>query len=113
VIELSAASPEGGRRRHGHDIVQNSGQVLSIGIFLLTLLVGLASRLPGSLYRGLVEAVDPRAASHAAHLPRSPQLFATFLGYNPVRSLLGAHALAALIPAQAARLTGRTSSRTC
>ena len=88
---------------------QNSGQVLSIGIFFSLLLVGLASRLPGSLYRGLVGGgVTRAAAAHAAHLPPVTTLFATFLGYNPVRSLLGAHALAALSAAQAARLTGRT-----
>jgi hypothetical protein len=35
-------------------------------------------------------------------------LFAAFLGYNPMRTLLGAHVLAGVGPARAATLTGKT-----
>jgi hypothetical protein len=41
-------------------------------------------------------------------VPPVSVLFAAFLGYNPVENLVGAHALAALSPANHAALTGRT-----
>ena len=41
-------------------------------------------------------------------MPPVSVLFAAFLGYNPVEHLVGAHALAALSPANHAALTGRT-----
>ena len=46
------------------------------------------------------------AASRVAHLPPVGSLFAAFLGYNPVRTLLGPAVLAHLTPAQVANLTG-------
>lgn len=88
---------------------QNAGTVLSTGIFFSLMTVGLAGRLPATLYRGLItHGVPTRVASHASHLPPVTTLFATFLGYNPVTHLLGHHALAELRPAQASLLTGRT-----
>ena len=86
---------------------QNSAQVLSIGIFFSLMIIGLSARLPTTLYHGFVAHGVPRAlAAHIAHLPPVTTLFATFLGYNPIAHLLGAHVLAALPPAQAAILTG-------
>jgi MFS family permease len=88
---------------------QNSGQVLSIGIFFSLLIVGLSARLPQALHDGFVaNGVPETAANHAAHLPPVTTLFATFLGYNPVQALLGDGTLHALAPAQAAHLTSRT-----
>ena len=88
---------------------QNSGQVLSIGIFFSLMIIGLSARLPTTLDHVLVAHGVPRAlAAHAAHLPPVTTLFATFLGYNPVAHLLGPHALASLPPGQAAILTGHS-----
>ncbi len=88
---------------------QNSAMVLSIGIFFSLLIVGFAHGLPDALTSGLVAHGVPAAtASHVAHLPPVSTLFAAFLGYNPVRSLLGAHALAGLPHAQVAVLTGHS-----
>jgi MFS family permease len=88
---------------------QNSGQVLSIGIFFSLLVIGLSAHLPDALHRGFVAGgVPDAAATQAAHLPPVTTLFATFLGYNPVQALLGDGTLAALAPAQAAHLTSRT-----
>ncbi|MDX6664776.1 MAG: hypothetical protein QOG68_982 [Solirubrobacteraceae bacterium] len=76
---------------------QNSAQVLSIGIFFTLLIVGLAASLPSTLTSGLeAHGVSAAAAQHIAHLPPVSILFAAFLGYNPIQSLLGPHALAAL-----------------
>ncbi|HLI16216.1 MAG TPA: MFS transporter [Acidimicrobiales bacterium] len=80
---------------------QNSAQVLSIGIFFTLMIVGLASSLPAALEHGLrAEGVPAAAASAAAHLPPVSTLFAAFLGYDPVKHLLGSAVLAHL-PAHA------------
>jgi len=86
---------------------QNSGQVLSIGLFFTLLVIGLAGTLPGSLEAGFLAHGVPLAAAHqAATLPPVATLFAAFLGYNPVQQLLGTHVLGALPAAQSAQLTG-------
>ncbi|HEV2368983.1 MAG TPA: MFS transporter, partial [Acidimicrobiales bacterium] len=87
---------------------QNSAQVLSIGIFFSLMIIGLASKLPASLYSGLTAHGVPTAvASRVAHLPPVSTLFGAFLGYNPVQSLVGSATLNQLPPHQAAILTGR------
>ncbi|HEY1733122.1 MAG TPA: MFS transporter, partial [Acidimicrobiales bacterium] len=87
---------------------QNSGQVLSIGIFFTLMIVGLASSLPTALYHGLVaHGIPTSTADRVAHLPPVSTLFAAFLGYNPVQHLVGPSVLAHLSHAQAAGLTDR------
>ncbi|HUD69289.1 MAG TPA: MFS transporter [Acidimicrobiales bacterium] len=87
---------------------QNSAQVLSIGIFFTLIIVGLKSTLPRALYSGLVAQGVPAAAAHkAAALPPVSSLFAAFLGYNPIRTLLGP-SLANLPASRVAYLTGRS-----
>jgi hypothetical protein len=76
---------------------QNSAQVVSIGIFFSLMIVGLASSLPDSLSRGLIEhGVSPAVAERVAHLPPVSTLFAAFLGYNPIQHLIGSGALSHL-----------------
>jgi MFS family permease len=88
---------------------QNAGFVLSIGLFFSLMIAGLAARLPTTLYSGLTaNGVPPATAERIAHLPPVGSLFAAFLGYNPIRTLLGPAALARLSPEQAANLTGTT-----
>jgi MFS family permease len=88
---------------------QNSAMVLSIGIFFSLMIIGLSSGLPGALQTGLTAHGVPAAtAARVSHLPPVATLFAAFLGYNPVKSLLGAHVLAGVPRAQAATLTGRS-----
>jgi MFS family permease len=87
----------------------NSASVLSIGVFFTLMIVGLASVLPQALHDGLIaHGVPPADATRVAHLPPVSTLFASFLGYNPMSTLLGPHVLAALPPAQANALTGHT-----
>jgi MFS family permease len=87
---------------------QNSGMVLSIGLFFSLMILGLSSSLPTSLYQGLTANGVPAAAAHqVASLPPVGVLFAAFLGYNPIQSLLGSSTLSHLTAAQQAHLTGR------
>jgi MFS family permease len=88
---------------------QNSGMVLSIGLFFSFMIAGLAATLPAAMRSALVaQGVPPAAAARAAGLPPVGSLFAAFLGYNPMRTLLGPALLASLPPAKAAFLTGTT-----
>jgi MFS family permease len=87
---------------------QNSGMVLSIGLFFSFMIAGLAATLPATMRAGLVaHHVPVAAATKIAALPPVGSLFAAFLGYNPIRTLLGAHLLAALPAHDAAVLTGK------
>ncbi len=88
---------------------QNSGFVLSIGVFFSLMIAGLASALPTTLSRGLIAQGVPAGIAHQiGHLPPVGSLFAAFLGINPVRQLLApSGALAHLPAASVARLTGK------
>ena len=68
---------------------QNSGMSLSIGIFFSLMIAGLAATLPRTLSAGLrAHGVPAPLAAHVASLPPVSTLFASFLGYNPIGSLL-------------------------
>ena len=87
---------------------QNTGMVVSIGVFFSLMIAGLAASLPGTLYRGLVAHDVPAAvAAQISHLPPVASLFAALLGYNPMATLLPAPVLHALPAAQARVLTGK------
>jgi MFS family permease len=87
---------------------QNSASVLSIGVFFTLMIVGLAAGLPAAMQNGLVSHGVPATAAHAVStLPPVATLFASFLGYNPMATLLGPRTLAALPPGQADEITGR------
>jgi hypothetical protein len=87
---------------------QNVGMPLSIGLFFTLMIVGLNSTVPPALYSGLTANGVPAAvATRLAGLPPISYLFASFLGYNPLQTLLGP-VLAHLPPGDAARLTGST-----
>jgi MFS family permease len=86
-----------------------SAQVLSIGIFFTLMILGLAATLPSALYHGLIaQGVGPATALRVSHLPPVGSLFASFLGYNPMQTLLGPAALSHLPPATAQYLTSRS-----
>lgn len=68
---------------------QNAGQMVSIAFFFSILTAGLASSLPNVLYSGLTTNGLPAVLAHRiAALPPIGVLFAAFLGYNPMRSLV-------------------------
>jgi hypothetical protein len=88
---------------------QNSAVVLSIGIFFTLMIFGLSTSLPGSLYHDLVaHGVSAAAASKVARLLPASVLFASFLGYSPVKHLLGSGVLSHLSKRSMTALTGRS-----
>jgi len=67
----------------------NSGTSLSIGVFFSLMIVGLANVLPKTLTDGLTgQGVPHDVAARIGGLPPVGSLFASFLGYNPIGSLL-------------------------
>jgi EmrB/QacA subfamily drug resistance transporter len=67
----------------------NAGMVLSMGGFFTLMAIGLASRLPSTMYTGLTKAgVNADAAHEIARTPPVGTLFAAFLGENPIRQLM-------------------------
>lgn len=87
---------------------QNSAMVLSIGVFFTLIITGLASNLPAALFNGLAAQGVPVSAAHSiSKLPPTATLFSAFLGYNPMKQLLGA-SIGHLSAAKVAYLTGRS-----
>jgi len=87
---------------------QNSAQVLSIGVFFTIIGLGLASSLPNTLYSGLTDqGVAASKAHEIAGIPPIGSLFAAFLGYNPIKQLLGGDTLATLPADRSDYLTGQ------
>jgi MFS family permease len=86
----------------------NAAMVLSIGIFFSLIVAGLSRSLPSTLYHGLTtQSVPPGAATSISKLPALGVLFAAFLGYNPMKELLGP--LASKLPAHnVSTLTGHS-----
>jgi MFS family permease len=83
--------------------VQNSANMFSMGLFFSVVIGGLARNLPAALGTGLTAAGLPATLAHKiASLPPTAALFAAFLGYNPMGTLLPASALSQLpAPARA------------
>ncbi|MDV7136399.1 MFS transporter [Williamsia muralis] len=85
---------------------QNSAMVLSIGLFFSLMIVGLSAHLPDAMSSGLIaHGVSASDANEVAHLPTVAILFAAFLGYNPIKELLGEH-ISSLPAGQQDTLTG-------
>jgi MFS family permease len=88
---------------------QNAGTCLSIGLFFSLLIAGLHSELPHTLSSGLqAQGVPQNIADHVAGLPPVSTVFAAFLGYNPVQTLLRPTGILGQLPAHNVQvLTGR------
>jgi len=89
---------------------QNAGNSLSISIFFSLMIAGLATTLPNALRSGLTaHGVGATIANQVAATPPVGSLFAAFLGYNPIESILGpTGVLRTLSASNAAALTGKT-----
>jgi MFS family permease len=88
---------------------QNGATLVSIGVFFSIMTAGLSATLPTALSTGLIQAGVPLvAAQKIAHLPPTSALFAAFLGYNPMASLLPGSILHALPAANQAHLLGKS-----
>jgi MFS family permease len=87
----------------------NAGMPLSITIFFSFMILGMNALVPGAMYGGLTQQGMPAAiAQRLADVPAITYLFAAFLGYNPLGTLIPPQVLHALPPAQAATITSRT-----
>jgi MFS family permease len=76
---------------------QTLGMPLSIGIFFSLMVVGLTAHVPATMFAGLTaQHVPAQVATPLSHMPPTGYLFAAFLGFNPLKELLGAHVLGAL-----------------
>ncbi|HEX2913887.1 MAG TPA: MFS transporter [Chloroflexia bacterium] len=86
---------------------QNAGSPLSMGIFFSIIVIVLSTTLPGAISNGLIQGgVPAQAAAQASHLPPTGAIFAAFLGYNPMESILSPATLQALAPAARDNLLG-------
>ena len=82
---------------------QNVAMTLSISLIFAFFTVGLAANLPATMYAGLSgQGVSAATATSISNMPPTGLVFATFLGYNPLGTLLPASELAKL-PASAAK----------
>lgn len=88
---------------------QNAGMMMSMAVFFSILTGGLAARLPAVMEHGLVaNGLPVPVAQSIAHLPPIGVLFAAFLGYNPMQSLVPADVAQHLSAAAQATLFGKT-----
>jgi MFS family permease len=76
---------------------QNVAQSLSMTLIFTLVIAGLSARLPGAMYGHLTAAgVPDQLATKLSGIPPSGALFAAFLGYNPMATLISANVLATL-----------------
>ncbi|HVB50732.1 MAG TPA: MFS transporter [Acidimicrobiales bacterium] len=88
--------------------LMNTGVVLSIGIFFSLMIVGLTKTLPKAMFKGLSTHGVAASQAHAvANLPAVGSLFSSFLGFNPLKSLLKSQTLAHVTHIQWTTLKGK------
>jgi MFS family permease len=88
---------------------QNTANTLSITLIFTVVIMGLAASLPTTLFQGLTRAGIPAVdAGLVANIPPTAALFAAFLGYNPMATILPAQIVKALPSAAQAQLLGKT-----
>lgn len=76
---------------------QNTGMALSITLYFAIIILGLAHNLPSILYSGLIKAGVPTViAQQISNMSPTSALFAAFLGYNPMKSLIAGHTLSTI-----------------
>lgn len=69
--------------------LQNTGQTASMGIFFTIVLIALTSKLPHAFTTALGTAGAPELIPFFDQIPPTSALFSAFLGYNPVKTILG------------------------
>ncbi len=88
--------------------LMNVGSPISMAIIFTLMVIGLNATMPAALYNGLVANGIPSALAHqVASAPPVGYLFAAFLGYNPLATMIPASVLNALPAQQAAAITSR------
>lgn len=88
---------------------QNTANTLSITLIFTIVTIGLATSLPTTMFHGLTQAGIPTAdAKMVANLPPTSALFAAFLGYNPMGTILPAKLIQSLPTASQTELLGKS-----
>ena len=86
----------------------NTANTLSMTMIFTVVTVGFAAQLPKALFQGLTAAGSPAAAARqVAGLPPTGAIFAAFLGYNPMATLLPGKLIDALSPANKVLILGK------
>jgi EmrB/QacA subfamily drug resistance transporter len=86
----------------------NVGIPLSMAIIFSLMIIGLNASMPAAIYNGLTQnGIPAQVAQQLANAPPVGYLFAAFLGYNPLGTLIPSDVLHALPPQQAATITSR------
>jgi EmrB/QacA subfamily drug resistance transporter len=68
--------------------LQNTGTMVSLALFFSIVISLLASSLPGAFEAAFAKAGVPQLGAEFAQIPPTGALFAAFLGYNPVGSII-------------------------
>jgi MFS family permease len=88
--------------------LNNIGMPLSIGIFFSLMIIGLTASVPAAMYNGLVQqGIPSQISQQLANAPPVGYLFAAFLGYNPLGTLIPPAVLHTLSTGQVATVTSR------
>jgi MFS family permease len=86
----------------------NVGTPLSMVMIFTLMVLGLNASMPAALYNGLVQnGIPAQIAQQIAGAPPIGYLFAAFLGYNPLGTLIPSNIISALPQQQAATITSR------
>ncbi|MCH4816311.1 MAG: MFS transporter [Saccharolobus sp.] len=81
--------------------IQNTGQTLSMALFFTIVIISLASTLPSALANAVTQAGAPQLAPLMQKIPVTGALFAAFLGYDPVKTIISSLPPGISVPAQA------------
>jgi EmrB/QacA subfamily drug resistance transporter len=88
--------------------IMNVGSPLSMAIIFSLMVVGLNASMPSALYSGLVQNGIPTQIAHqVASAPPVGYLFAAFLGYNPLATMIPTSVLNSLTAQQVSVITSR------
>ena len=89
--------------------LNNIGMPLSIGIFFSLMIIGMTASVPAAMYSSLTQhSVPPQVAQQLASAPPIGYLFAAFLGYNPLATLIPPEVLHTLPAGDVATITSRS-----
>jgi len=88
--------------------LMNIGTPISMAVIFSLMVVGLNASMPAAMYTGLVQnGIPAQVAQQIAAAPPVGYLFAAFLGYNPLNTLIPASVLKSLPAQEAANITSR------
>ncbi len=86
---MNASPPEHRGSASGiRAMLTNTGSTLSIGMFFTIVIQALYVSLPHTFTSALTSAGAPQLAPYFSRIPPTAAIFAAFLGYNPVSTLL-------------------------